>query len=175
VAVLATALLAPLSGHGAQEPERELMLWYDRPAAAFEEALHWATGRLGAMIFGQTRLRADHASTSRRCGPGGPSIRPSTRMPLPPCPRCDEALFRGDYALADQLTRKLQGRFSESYAPLGDLVLRRVTGCRHADYAFRRELDIGTAVVERCSRLVAWSSTREYFVSYPDPRAGSAS
>ena len=34
-----------------------------------------------------------------------------------------EALFKGDYKAADALTRKMQGKFSQSYAPLGDLYI----------------------------------------------------
>ena len=38
MAVSMVALLAPLTGHGAQEPDRGLVLWYDRPAATLRQA-----------------------------------------------------------------------------------------------------------------------------------------
>ncbi|MFM8349106.1 MAG: glycoside hydrolase N-terminal domain-containing protein [Bacteroidota bacterium] len=55
-------------------------------------------------------------------------------------PAIREALRREDYHAADSLNKKLQGKFSESYAPLGTLDLNfRHTG---AVTNYRRELDL---------------------------------
>lgn len=42
-------------------------------------------------------------------------------------PAIREALKNEDYRVADQLQRKLQGCFSESFAPLGTLFLNKCT------------------------------------------------
>ena len=59
-------------------------------------------------------------------------------------PAIREALQNENYALADSLNRKLQGKFSESYAPLGALYLH----FQHdqAPQTYYRELNIADAV-----------------------------
>ena len=71
-----------------------------------------------------------------------------------------------DYKLADQLQRKLQGKFSESYAPLGTLFLDFDQKGDPLDY--RRELNISEAISRVSYELSGVKYTREYFISYPD-------
>jgi alpha-L-fucosidase 2 len=144
-----------------------LLLWYDKSTTAFEEALPLGNGRLGAMIFGGPR--ADRVmlneSTLWTGGPIDPAVNPEAATFLP---KVREALFKGDYKLADQLTRKLQGRFSQSYAPLGDLYIEAIADKTAEVTAFRRELDIGSAVARTEVTAGRASFTREYFVSRPN-------
>ena len=111
-----------------------LLLCYGAPAAAFEEALPLGNGRLGALAFGGTspeRILLNE-STLWSGGPVDPAVNPEAITWLP---KVREALFKGDYKRADELTRKLQGRFSESYAPLGDLYIDSAR--RHVDDGHR--------------------------------------
>jgi alpha-L-fucosidase 2 len=144
-----------------------LALRYDAPAAAFEEALPLGNGRLGAMVFGgpaSDRLLLNE-STLWAGGPIDAAVNPEAVTFLP---QVRAALFKGDYRLADQLTRKLQGRFSQSYAPLGDLFID-VPGLDPAAVTgYRRDLDIATAVARTTFTDGAASVSREYFVSHPD-------
>jgi alpha-L-fucosidase 2 len=76
-----------------------------------------------------------------------------------------EALFAGEYKKADSLTRFIQGKFSASYAPLGNLFID--FGIKDATQ-YNRQLDLNTGV-----HLVSFQSggtlyTREIFVSHPD-------
>jgi len=79
-----------------------------------------------------------------------------------------EALFKGDYKAADTLTRKIQGKFSQSYAPLGDLFIE-TPGLEAVQVSeYRRELDFATAVARTAFAAGGTRHVREAFVSYPD-------
>jgi alpha-L-fucosidase 2 len=76
------------------------------------------------------------------------------------------ALDKDNYALADQLSHKMQGYFSESYAPVGDLLM-------HQDYegeatGYYRDLDITRAISTVRFTAGGIKYVREMFVSYPD-------
>ncbi len=144
-----------------------LMLWYDRATTAFEEALPLGNGRLGAMVFGDAASERVmlNDSTLWAGGPINPEVNPEAITFLP---KVREALFKGDYRLADQLTKKLQGKYSQSYAPLGDLYIDAPLPAGASTEAFRRQLDIATATARTSFTAGPVSFTRDYFVSYPD-------
>ena len=155
IALAALAALAVrAAGAGPEAPARtgpgsetgpRTVLWYDTPAVAFESALPLGNGRIGAMVYGDAggeRFLLNEA-TLWAGGPIDPMVNPDAISHLP---RVRAALFRRDYRLADELTRKMQGRFSQSYAPLGDLYVEMSGRTSPAALSIRRELDIGTAV-----------------------------
>jgi alpha-L-fucosidase 2 len=168
-AVLVVAAIAALPAQPGPDvaAPRLARLWYDKPASAFEEALPLGNGRTGAMVYGGPA--SDHFllndSTLWTGGPIDPAVNPDAINWLP---KVREALFKGDYKAADALTRKIQGKFSQSYAPLGDLFIDApgITAEQVADY--RRELDIPTAVARTTFSARGTRITREAFVSYPD-------
>jgi len=161
------ALAVTLQGQGTPVSPAVLSLWYDAPATAFEEALPLGNGRLGATVFGgaATERIMLNDSTLWAGGPIDPTPNPEAVTFLP---KVREALFKGDYALADQLARKMQGRFSQSYAPLGDLFIETPLSARDPVTAFRRELDIASAVARTAFTAGRATITRDYFVSFPD-------
>src|SRR5258707_5895446 len=75
-------------------------------------------------------------------------------------------LEQQDYHLADQLCRKTQGLFAESYQPLGNLRL----DLTHSGPAknFRRQLDLDTACVTVSYEVEGVQFQRKAFVSAPD-------
>jgi alpha-L-fucosidase 2 len=77
-----------------------------------------------------------------------------------------EALKKEDYKLADRLNKKLQGSFSQSYAPLGTLFLEFKHDGDPTNY--HRELNISEAISKVSYEVNGVKFTREYFVSYPD-------
>ncbi len=81
-------------------------------------------------------------------------------------PAIREALKKEDYKSADQLQRKLQGKYSESYCPLGTLLIDFKHAADPHDYY--RELNISNAVSKVRYEVEGVTYTREYFVSYPD-------
>ncbi|MDH5466181.1 MAG: glycoside hydrolase family 95 protein [Candidatus Aminicenantes bacterium] len=144
-------------------PDR--ILWYDRPAAYFEEALPLGNGRIGAMVYGT--VPSEHILLNEETlwagGPVDPDMNPDAVKYLP---MVREALFKGDYPLADKLVRHMQGIFSESFLPLGDLYLDLHHGQDVEEYY--RELDLRKAVATTRYRIGDTTFQREVFVSFPD-------
>ena len=154
-------------------PQRTLTLHYDRPATYFEEALPIGNGRLGAMVYGDPvheRLSLNDITlwtgepdkgpehpdlvTVGLTGDGAEALR-----------AVREALEREDYAAAEQLQRGLQGHFSESYMPLGNLRID-YDSCAVTDYA--RTLDLSRAVVTVSYLRDGALFRSEAFASAPD-------
>ena len=99
-------------------------------------------------------------------GPIDPAVNPEAVTFLP---KVREALFKGDYQLADQLTRKLQGRYSRVLRAAGRSVSSTPpSGTPPRLPRFRRELDIASAVARTAFSVGRVSFAREYFVSNPD-------
>src|SRR6185503_18306799 len=92
------------------------------PARAWVEALPLGNGRLGAMVFGglateRVQLNLDTLWS----GAPGAWNNPGARAVLPEVRRL---LFAGNYVEADSVCKKMQGPFTQSYQPLGDLYLQ---------------------------------------------------
>ena len=140
-------------------------LWYNQPAQYFEETLVLGNGKVGASVFGG--VAADliylNDATLWSGGPVDANMNPEAYKNLP---AIREALKNEDYKLADQLQRKLQGKFSESYAPLGTLFLEFDQKGEPQNY--RRELNISEAISKVSYEIDGVKYTREYFISYPD-------
>jgi alpha-L-fucosidase 2 len=138
-------------------------LWYDRPAGHWSEALPLGNGRLGAMVFGgPAREHMQFNEESLWAGHPRDHTNPDALRHLP---AVRDAVFAGDYALADQLVKQMQGPFTQSYLPFGDLHLE----FEHGDppEAYHRQLDLDTAVQRTTYRCGDVSYTREVFISAP--------
>ena len=166
---LGAAAIAPVLG-GAAAPEAggpgSTVLWYRQPAAQWMEALPVGNGRLGAMVFGgvETEVLALNEDTLWSGPPLHDWNNPDARQYLPEVRRL--LLDRHDYVDANELTKKIQGPYNESYQPLGNLRLTFEGG--GASTGYRRELRLDTAVV-----TIGWEAggarfTREVFASAPD-------
>lgn len=149
----------------AQTPDA-LKLWYTKPAEAFEEALPVGNGRLGAMVYGgvqEEKLSLNEATLWAGRPLRADTINPAAANYLQPV---RDALFNEDYKKADSLVRRMQGPFTESYAPLGNLYLAVDAAGPVLDY--RRELDLQRAVAKTTYTVNGTVYTREVFASYPD-------
>jgi len=144
-------------------PER--ILWYDEPASYFEEALPLGNGRIGAMVYGG--VQSEHILLNEETlwagGPVDPNMNPEAVDYLP---KVREALFNHDYSLADKTIRKMQGKFSQSFLPLGDLYIDFQHGGGAEEYY--RDLDIRNAIATTRYRIGSATYSREVFVSHPD-------
>jgi alpha-L-fucosidase 2 len=142
-------------------------LWYKQPARQWVEALPLGNGRLGAMAFGgaEQELLQLNESTLWSGGPVRPGINPGAAAVLP---QVRQALLQNqDYGRADHLARQMQGRYSESYLPLGDVRLRQdLGGQTPADYY--RDLDLATATATTRFTAGGVRYERTMFVSAPD-------
>ena len=143
-------------------PDR--MLWYNKPADHFEEALPLGNGRMGATVFGgvKTERILLNEATLWAGGPVDAHMNPDAYKHIP---AVRKALFDGDYQKADRLVRQIQGKFSESYAPLGDLLIEMNHDSIFTDY--RRDLDLRNAVATTQYTVDGRTYFREFFVSHP--------
>lgn len=140
-------------------------LWYNKPAVHFEEALVLGNGKTGATVFGG--VLNDQVYLNDATLWSGESVDMNALPDVSKhIPEIREALNNENYRLADRLNRSIQGKFSESYAPLGTMNL----SFKHqGDYRnYRRELDISKAVATISYDMGNVHYTREYFISHPD-------
>jgi len=158
-------LLITVSSSCSKQKFRERKLLSLQAASMFEEAYPVGNGRIGAMIYGGTdkdRILLNEESLWAG-GPVDPYMNPDAAQHLQ---EVRDALFDQDYRLADQLVRSLQGSFSQSYAPLGDLFFEYDQNDSISDY--RRVLDLRTGISKVTYAEGESLVTREYFVSFPD-------
>jgi len=166
---LVATILFPLSIVAAPKPlsqviPKKLKLWYNKPAKYFEEALVLGNGTQGATVFGGTDTDKIFLNdlTLWSGEPVDPYMNKDAYKNLP---GVREALKQENYKLADSLIRKIQGKFSESYAPLGTLYLDFQPNQSSNYY---RELDLERAIATVNHEINGNKIKREYFVSHPD-------
>lgn len=139
----------------------QLQLWYRQPANLFTEALPLGNGRLGAMVYGG--VSAERLTLNEdTLWSGGPKdfTTPGAREALD---KVREALRREDYRSAYELCKGLQGPFTQSYMPMGELQLALAHAGEATDY--QRTLDLSQALATVQYRVGAVTFLREYFVS----------
>lgn len=141
------------------------VLWYDEQAAVYEESLPIGNGRLAATVYGSapTERITLNEETLWSGEPVDPNMNPEAYKNLA---EIRKAISEKNYELADKLNKAIQGKFSQSYAPLGDLYLDfnhkgNVNG-------LRRELDIRNAIASTEYEVNNTTYKRESFVSFPD-------
>ncbi len=141
------------------------VLWYNKPAEHFEESLVLGNGKVGATVFGGPASDKIFLNdiTLWSGEPVNANMNPEAYKNLP---EIRAALMKEDYALADKLNKKLQGTFSESYAPLGTMYIHSASQGEVSKYY--RELNISTAISKTTFEQGGIQFTREYFVSAPD-------
>lgn len=144
-------------------PDDAHRLWFDSPATRWVEGLPIGNGRLGAMVRGGTE-REIVSLNEDTLWSGFPTANanPQAHAALP---GVRAAALAGDYHAADERAKRMQGPYSNSYAPLGDLTIAMAGGGTVADY--RRELDLDQALVGISYRRGATRYRRELFVSHP--------
>jgi alpha-L-fucosidase 2 len=139
-------------------------LWYDKPAEYFEQSLVLGNGKMGASVFGGIASDKIYLNdiTLWSGGPVNPNMNPEAYKSIP---AIREALKNENYKLADELQHKIQGKFSESYAPLGTLFVDFDT--KNVVENYHRELDISEAISRVNYTIGDVHYAREYFVSCP--------
>ncbi|WP_261387579.1 glycoside hydrolase family 95 protein [Chitinophaga pinensis] len=150
----------------AQQTNNRLKLWYKEPAVEWSQALPLGNGRVGAMVFGGTseELIQLNEATLWSGGPVSKQVNPAAASYLP---AVRAALFSEKYHEADSLLRKMQGAYSQSFLPLGDVrIHQQLKDTQVSQYS--RDLDIANAksITKFVSGGVTY--TREMFISAPD-------
>jgi alpha-L-fucosidase 2 len=174
---LCLALLAGQYGLGAESQPGEAgqpassdlfnLLWYDKPAAKWVEALPVGNGRLGAMVFGGValdRLQLNEG-TLWAGGPYDP-VNPEAKAALP---QVRQLINAGSYPEAARLiSAKVMARplGQMPYQTVGDLLLT-IPGTAQPE-TYRRDLDLDTATAMVRYTIDGVLYTREVFASAPD-------
>lgn len=144
---------------------QDLKLWYKQPASEWTEALPIGNGRLGAMIFGgvDEELLQLNEATLWSGGPVKGNVNPKSKDYLP---GVREQLFAGNYDSARSLVKHMQGVFSESFMPLGNLMIKQdFVGNKPTNYY--RDLNIQNALSTTRFTINDVEYKREIFASAP--------
>jgi alpha-L-fucosidase 2 len=145
--------------------QSDKLLWYKQPAQHFEETLVLGNGHVGATVFGGVDSDKIYLNDATLWS-GEPLPAYQNPEAYKNIPAIREALQNEDYKLADQLQKKVQGKFSESYAPLGTLTINWQHKGKFQNY--RRQLDLQTAIASTAYEVNSVKFSREYLVSHPD-------
>ncbi|TXK38002.1 glycoside hydrolase family 95 protein [Pontibacter qinzhouensis] len=145
--------------------QQDLKLWYEQPATIWTDALPVGNGRLGGMVFGRPQEELIHLNEETLWSGGPANLNPNPQAP-DYLPQIREALFKEDYKTAAELCRKLQGLYTQSYMPLGDLIIKH--NFTSEPTAYYRDLDIATATALTRFTVNGTEYTREILASAPD-------
>ncbi|QJR81170.1 glycoside hydrolase family 95 protein [Alteromonas pelagimontana] len=147
----------------------DLRLWYQQPAADWNEALPIGNGRIGAMVSGgvaQARYQLNE-ETLWAGEPGNNNV-PEFRQALP---KIRKKLYDGKYteaqAIADKIiprTAKENNNYGMPYQTLGELVLTFDHGTKASQY--HRELDITRALATTSYTINEVDYKRQVFTDF---------
>lgn len=146
--------------------QQNLKLWYDKPATKWVEALPIGNGQIGAMVFGgvENELIQLNEGSLWSGGPQKKNVNPDAYKNLQPI---REALQKEDYQLATDLCKKMQGYYSESFLPLGDLKIKQdFKGVQPIQYC--RDLSLNNAITTTRFKVNGVEYIREMFISAPN-------
>jgi len=149
--------------------QQALTLHYQRPASVWTEALPLGNGRLGAMIFGgiDEELIQLNEATLWSGGPVDANVNPKAFEFLAPA---RAALRRGEYGRAADLLKRTQGPYTQSYLPVGDLVILQDTGQgegKSDSTNYNRDLELRSGVASTTFSVDGVRYRREVFASAP--------
>jgi len=147
-----------------QQANPSLKLWYDTPANDWIEGLPIGNGFLGAMIYGRTNKEI---ITLNHCTfwSGAPKDwnNPEAAAIFP---RVKELMSQQKYTEAENLSKKMQGPFTQSFQPLGELQLT-FTDTAQANHYYR-DLDLSKSLTHVGYSVNGINYNREIFTSNPD-------
>lgn len=152
---------------GGVDPDSRNLLWYEKPAVKWVEALPVGNGRLGAMVFGgvtQERLQLNEG-TLWAGGPYDP-VNPEAKEALP---QVRQLVNDGKYREAAQLIgAKVMAKPLRQlpFQTVGDLLLTFPGTNAVENYRRDLTLETATATVNYTSDGVRY--TREVFADFPD-------
>ncbi len=152
--------------HGFEtDTDPALTMRFEQPAEQWADALPLGNGRLGVMVFGETKSEriALNEDTLWSGAPGNWN-NPDAKAALPLVRKL--VLQDKDYGEAGNECRKMQGPFNDAYEPLGDLLIE--FDGEEETHAYHRTLDLDSAVARVEYQAGASTYTREIFVSAPD-------
>jgi alpha-L-fucosidase 2 len=147
----------------AQQPDK--YIWYKQPAKAFEESIVLGNGTQGASVFGGVINEKIYLNEATLWS-GEPVDSKQYEGIYKNLPAVREALAKEDYPAAQELVKKLQGKYSQSYMALGTMYLHLQHDSIVSNY--QRSLNLEDAISSVTYQLKGVQFKREYFVSNPD-------
>jgi alpha-L-fucosidase 2 len=162
-----TALSILLCCHANIFAQNRNILWYDKPAANWNEALPLGNGFIGAMVFGNTQLERLQLNESTIWGGG-----PNNTIDSAARPYIDEVralLAQKKYLEAQQLANKQlapKGNSGMPYQMAGSLYINFPGHQNTGDYKRNLNIENATASVTYSYNGVKYK--REYFTSFTD-------
>src|SRR3954469_22752718 len=167
LAASTTSTVFPMSGSARhRESNARERLWYQRPAASWDQALPIGNGRLGAMLFG--RVAQERIQLNEDTLWAGSPYTPDNPEALAAIPEVRRLLREERYEEATQLaSAKVMAKplRQMSYGSLGDLFLN----FDHAQTpsTYERSLELGSAIAVTRFRTALGAFAREAFASGP--------
>ena len=146
-------------------PGKPLTLWYQAPAKRWVEASVIGNGRLGGMVWGGVGLeRIDLNEDTLWSGEPYDNLNPKGLQALP---EIRKQLLAGNNDEAQRLVEQnMNGKFNESYQPLGNLTIKFPFADEVSGY--RRDLDLEQGIARVQFVHEGTRFTRETFASFPD-------
>ncbi|HQD72738.1 MAG TPA: glycoside hydrolase family 95 protein [Clostridiales bacterium] len=140
------------------------LLYYDRPADKWTEALPLGNGKLGAMVFG--RVKDERISLNLdELWSGYPNDAYNEKA-YSAFIKARDYVLNGKYNEAQELLESdFQYKFSQAYMPLGDLNLEFLHGDKGLN-AYSRSLDLEKAVADIRYEVNGVNYCRTVFASY---------
>ncbi len=172
-ATAAVALASEAKGEGNADQGGEpadVVLWYDKPAARWADALPIGNGRLGAMVFGggadgkpgKEHLQVNEDTLWSGKPRDGNNLKASEFLPA----IRQAVLEQGNYQEADRLCQRMQGTFAEAYQPLANINIQFQHPGQPQQY--RRELNLDTACARTRYMVDGLELETVAFASAPD-------
>ena len=161
-----TFVLMFLSACIKTQPRQDVILWYDKPATDWYEALPIGNGTLGAMIFGgiQTEQFQLNENTLYSDEPGQRNVKIDITEKLE---QVKDLLKKGKLDEVNKIVEdEWIGRAQPCYQPFGNLYIQFHHSVDVQNY--RRELDIAEAICRTTYSINDVNFSRETFASFPD-------
>ncbi len=160
-------VVSVLSLRAAPGPDNPNVLWYDKPASKWVEALPIGNGQVGAMVFGgpaEERLQLNEG-TLWAGSPYDP-VNPEAKAALPEVRKLvNEGKYReAARLLSAKVMAKPLGQMP--YQTIGSLMLTFPEASNFSDY--RRELNLDTATATTSFTVDGVRFTREAFANVPE-------
>jgi hypothetical protein len=146
----------------AQKENKDMKLWYNKPATRFEEALPLGNGRIGVMVYGNVNHETLNLNEATLWGGGPTNTNPTPDAPSY-LPKVREQLFKENWNGASAILRNIQGGNCQSFVPMGNLYINQDFTSKTTSYY--RELDLNSAISLTRFTIDSVEYTREIFVS----------
>ncbi len=141
------------------------ILYFDRPADFFEETFVIGNGTQGGIIYGNPS-RERISLNDITFWTGEPDTAVYTPGAYKTIPEIRAALDAGDYQLAQELQKKVQGHYTNNYQPIGNLFIDFADKTEASNYS--RKLNISDATAKVSYTKGDNEITTEYIASAPD-------